>query len=92
VSWNKDAKKREGHLKEANGQLGLHEYSGVQVLALYAAMHFVGTGDALPLDGIEKACSARCFVAVEAMGTPELKELREAADWWAERMKAREAA
>jgi hypothetical protein len=82
VSWNKDAKKREGHLKEANGQLGLHEYSEAQRLALYAAMHVVGTGEKLPLEGIEKACSVRCFVAVEAMGTPELKELREAADWW----------
>lgn len=80
-AWSADPKRRAGPAKSAADQLRLHEYTEAQRRALYALLHLVGTGEALPLDRVEAECSGRCFVAVQALGTPALSELREAAAW-----------
>ena len=82
--WSHDKTKRAGHMTEANGQLRLHDYDESHMRALYAALHYAGTGETLALSEIEKGASVRCFTAVEALGTPQINELRVLADWWLE--------
>ncbi len=88
LPWNDDAKKRANSLKGASDQLRLHEYSPDQMTALYWVLHFASTGEALEPNDVTSKCSARCFVAVQALSTPELNALREAADWWLAQKKA----
>jgi hypothetical protein len=84
LPWNNQKAKRDVAAKGAGDQLRLHDYTPDQIDALYDLLHFAGTGERLEPGAM---CSARCFVAVQAMNTPQLQFLREAADWWLAQMK-----
>ncbi len=87
LPWHDDPKRRATPGRACMDRLKLHDYTLAESAALFKALHFMTTGEDVPIADAGKVVSARYLVALQELPTPDMEALLPAARWFLAREK-----